>query len=213
MPSLVIRRIAVLAAPIGLGLLAAVHPLVADGLVPQPQLWLWNLIHTLQIPLAALLGIALLLLIDGLEDAEATVARIAVVPWVAAFAAFDGIAGLATGALSGYGHAHPGATETVLAIGLDLAAMPIVAAGLPLMALAFGLAAFGGAAIALHRAGVGGSGALAIGVGGVLWTFVHPLVGAPAMLLFAYGAVRAERFRMAGRPSLRRNLATATRST
>lgn len=193
MKSSVPRAIAVLAAPVGLGVLAAIHPLVDGTLIPSDDLAVWTFIHTLQIPLAALLGIAVLLLIDGLHDTEAAVARLAVVPWVAAFAAFDGIAGLATGALSDYGRANPEHAAVALDIGSTLAASTVVSALLPLGAFAASLAVFGGAAVALHRAGTPLAGAVSLAFGGALWTFVHPLVGAPAMGLFAFGAVLALR--------------------
>ena len=193
MPYQVFRTMAVLAAPLGLGLLAAVHPLVDGTLIPADDLALWTFIHTLQIPLAALLGIAVLVLLEGIRGSDAAVARLAVVPWVAAFAAFDGIAGLATGALSEYGRANPGLAAVALDIGATLAGSPMVAAVLPLGAFFASLVVFGGAAVALHRAGVPAIGAGSIGFGGAVWTFVHPLVGAPAMALFAFGAVVALR--------------------
>lgn len=202
MAALALRRFAILGAPLGLGTLAAVHPILADQMVPADQLGIWTLIHTAQIPLAALLGVAVLLLLDGVDGFEARAARLAVVPWIAAFAAFDGLAGLATGALSEYASANPDATVVLLGAARFLTDSPIVAAGLPLMALAFGLVAFGGAAIALHANHLGTAPAIALGAGGVAWTFVHPLVGAPAMALFAFGAFMAER-RSAGRSPVR----------
>jgi hypothetical protein len=193
MARVVLRRLAIFGAPFGLAALAAIHPIVSEAFVPDDKLWVWNLIHTLQIPLVALLGIAVLLLLDGLDSVEATVARLAVLPWVAAFAAFDGLAGLATGALSEYGHLHPGNSAIVMDIASTIMGSPVAAAGLPLMALLFALVAFGGGAIALQRAGASGPGALAFAAGGVVWTFIHPLVGAPAMLLLAFGAFLVER--------------------
>jgi hypothetical protein len=190
-----LRWLIILGAPLGLGALAAVHPIVDGALIPVASVGVWTLIHTLQVPLAALLGIAVLLLLDGVDGVEATAARLAIVPWVAAFAAFDGVAGLATAALSEYGHAHPTDASIVLGIGETLATSPVVAAGLPLMALLFALVAFGGAAIALGRAGAPGPAVLALAAGGVTWTFIHPLVGAPAMALFVLGAVGVERSR------------------
>ena len=189
----VLRYVAVLAAPIGLGVLAAVHPLVNGTLIPANDLAVWTLTHTLQIPLAALLGISVLVLLNGVDGQDAAVARLAVVPWAAAFAAFDGIAGLATGALSDYGHANPAFASVALDIGTTLAASPVVTAVLPLGAFFASLVLFGGSAIALHRVGTPAVGAAAIGFGGALWTFVHPLVGAPAMATFAFGAVLALR--------------------
>jgi hypothetical protein len=193
MVSLLFRRSVIFGAPFGLALLAAIHPIVGGALVPEDKLGVWTLIHTLQIPLAALLGVAVVLMLDRVDGGEARVARLAVIPWVAAFAAFDGIAGLGTGALSEYGHNHPAEAGLVLEIATAVTSSPIAAAALPLGALLFALIAFGGAAVALQRAGVAGIGALAIGIGGVTWTFMHPLVGAPAMLVFAFGAFVVER--------------------
>jgi hypothetical protein len=116
-----------------------------------------------------------------------------VVPWIAAFAAYDGVAGLATGALSDFGYAHPGEATIVLEAARAVADSTVVGAALPLMALFFGLIAFGGAAIALHRHGTATAAAVALAVGGIAWTLVHPIVGAPAMVLFAFGAFAAER--------------------
>lgn len=59
----------------------------------------------------------------------------------------------------------------------------------------FALVVFGGAAVALQRAGVAIPAAAAVGIGGVVWTFVHPLMGTPAMVVFLAGAGSAERSR------------------
>jgi hypothetical protein len=197
MATVILRWVAICAAPVGLAALAAIHPIVVDQLVPANEVGVWTLIHTAQLPLAACLGVAVVLLIDRLDDIEARAARLSVVPWAVAFAAYDGIAGLAAGSLSAYAHANPGTAATVLGVASSLGDSPVVSAVLPLTALAFGLVTFGGAAIALHRAGVGRYAAFAIGAGGITWTFIHPLVGAPAMLLFLAGAVLAERARRA----------------
>ena len=199
MSTRVLRLAAVLSAPIGLAVLAAIHPIVSERLVPDDQLGVWTLIHTLQLPLAALLGVAVLLLIEGLDGTEARAARLAVVPWAVAFAAYDAIAGLAAGAMSAYGHQHPAEADTVMAIAVSVADSVLVSTVLPLTAFAFAFPLFGGAALALHRAGAGGFAAFAIAASGVTWTFIHPLVGAPAMALFLIGAVLAERSR-ASRP-------------
>jgi len=188
-----LRRIAMIGAPLGLATLAAIHPIVVDELIPGDKLDVWNLIHTMQLPLVALLGVGILLTLDGLKDTEARAARLAIVPWVAAFAAFDAIAGLAAGALSTYGDAHPDEVTTVLGITATVADSLLVSAVLPLTALGFALIVFGGAAIALHRAGIAGLAAVAIGAGGITWTFIHPLVGTPAMLMFLFGAIVVER--------------------
>jgi hypothetical protein len=161
-------------------------------MMPEDGLATWNLIHTLQIPLVALLGISVMLLMGGLRGRIATIARLAILPWVAFFAAFDGVAGLATGALAGFAHDHPEASATITDATASFGDSLVLAAGLPLGATLFSLIVFGCAAWALHRAGVPMPAAGAIAVGGIVWTFVHPLIGAPAMLVFLVGAVVVE---------------------
>jgi hypothetical protein len=187
MTSVILRRTTIFGTPIALGALAAIHPMM-----PADNLGIWNLIHTLQIPLVALLGISVILLLRGDGSRIAAAARLMVVPWVAFFAAFDGVAGLATGALAGFAHEHPGMSATVAEASTALVDSPFLAAGLPLGATVFSLVVFGGAAFALQRAGVSVPAAVAIALGGVVWTFVHPLIGAPAMLVFLTGAVIVE---------------------
>jgi hypothetical protein len=187
MTQVVLRRTTIFGTPIALGTLAAIHPMM-----PADSLGIWNLIHTLQIPLVALLGISVLLLLRGIEGTIASAARLAVVPWVAFFAAFDGVAGLATGALAGFAHEHPETSATVAEATSALGDSVFLAAGLPLGATVFSLVVFGGAAFALQRAGVSLLAAVAITLGGVVWTFVHPLIGTPAMLVFLAGAANVE---------------------
>ena len=187
MAEITLRRIAIFGAPIGLGTLAAIHPMA-----PEDNLAVWNLIHALQIPLAAMLGVGTLLLLRGITGPAARAARMAVVPWVAFFAAYDGVAGLATGSLTGYGNAHPEAADTVVAAATAMVESPFLGAVLPLAAVAFATVVFGGAAIALRGSGVSPYPAAAVAVGGLVWTLVHPLIGAPAMLVFLMGAAAVE---------------------
>jgi hypothetical protein len=182
-----LRRVAVFGAPIGLGALAAIHPMT-----PEDNLAVWNLIHALQIPLAALFGIGVLLLLAGIPGGAARAARLAIVPWVAFFAAYDGVAGLATGSLTGYAHDHSEASDAVISAASAMVGSPYLGLALPLAAVGFAAFVFGGAAIALQRSGVSLLAAIAIAIGGVVWTFVHPLIGAPAMAVFLVGAAAVE---------------------
>jgi hypothetical protein len=193
MTSVTLRRATIFGTPIALGTLAAIHPMM-----PADNLGTWNLIHTLQIPLVALLGIAVLLMLRDTRGGVATAARLAILPWVAFFAAFDGVAGLATGALAGFAHDHPGTAETVDSAIASFGDSLVLAAGLPLGATIFSIVVFSCAAIAMRRAGISVFAAGALAVGGVVWTFVHPLIGAPAMLVFLSGAFVVE---MSSRPA------------
>jgi len=193
MTSLILRRAAIFGTPVALGTLAAIHPMM-----PEHNLGIWNLIHTLQIPLVALLGISVVLMLRGIEGGVATAARLAILPWVAFFAAFDGVAGLATGALAGFAHDHPGTAETVDSAVASFGDSLVLAAGLPLGATIFSMVVFSCAAICMRRAGISIFAVGALAVGGVVWTFVHPLIGAPAMLVFLSGAFVVE---MSSRPA------------
>ncbi|HEX7172764.1 MAG TPA: hypothetical protein VF365_09185, partial [Candidatus Limnocylindria bacterium] len=187
MTSLILRRAAIFGTPVALGTLAAIHPMM-----PEHNLGIWNLIHTLQIPLVALLGISVVLMLRGIEGGIATAARLTIIPWVAFFAAFDGVAGLATGALAGFAHDHPGTGETVDSAVASFGDSLVLAAGLPLGATILSIVVFSCAAISMRRAGISVFAAGALAVGGVVWTFVHPLIGAPAMLVFLGGAFVVE---------------------
>jgi hypothetical protein len=184
----ILRGSVIFGAPIGLGALAAVHPMV-----PEDNVTVWNLIHALQIPLASLLGIGVVFLLRGLRVGAARSARLAIIPWVAFFAAFDGVAGLATGSLVQYAHTHPHAAGTVSGASEALGQSLFVTTVLPLTATAFAFVVFGGAAAALYRArGASVYAAGAIALGGIVWTFVHPIIGAPAMAVFLVGAALIE---------------------
>jgi hypothetical protein len=116
----------------------------------------------------------------------------AIVPWVAFFAAYDGVVGLATGSLIGYAHTHSQAAHVVISAAIAMVESPFLGLPLPLAAGGFSAFAFGGAAIALRRSGASPYAAAAITVGGVVWTFVHPLIGAPAMVVFIVGSAAVE---------------------
>ena len=193
MTAIILRRATIFGTPIALGTLAAIHPMT-----PEHNLGIWNLIHTLQIPLVALLGISVILMLRGIEGGVATAARLAILPWVAFFAAFDGVAGLATGALAGFAHDHPGTAETVDSAVASFGDSLVLAAALPLGATIFSIVVFSCSAIAMRQAGISVFAAAALAVGGVVWTFVHPLIGAPAMLVFLGGAFVVE---MSSRPA------------
>ena len=191
---IVLRRFVVIGAPIGLGVLAAIHPAVAEDDTPR-----WMLIHLLQVPLVALLGVAVLVLVDGIPGVPAVASRVALLPWVAAFGAFDGVAGLAVGALADYGQAHPEASPSVAEVSSILVAAWYTEA-IGLLAIVSAIVAFGGAALALIGAGASTVGAALIAAGGIVWTVYHPLIGAFAMASFLVGAILVMRSPTAATP-------------
>jgi hypothetical protein len=182
-----LARAVVVGAPIALGVLAAIHPPTSSDAVPR-----WMVIHVLQVPLVALLGIAVLALLRGLDGRPAGVARLAVLPWVAAFAAFDGVAGLAEGALADFAQSNPDASAVVAEIEL---VDTWYTEALGFMAILSAIILFAGAATALIRSGSSMVGTGLLAAGGIVWTVIHPLVGAAAMVAFLLGALLVMRSR------------------
>lgn len=89
-------------APFLMLVLSLLHPIShSDSIIAdlQPQLDLWFTVHLLMLVVIGLLGVALWLLVDGLDGIAAQVARVAVVIFVPFYAAFDAIVGISTGLL------------------------------------------------------------------------------------------------------------------
>jgi hypothetical protein len=95
------RRALVLGPPLVLGLLELGHP----GLLPgapiaatlAPIVTWWTALHVAQVPLFALLGLAVLLLIRGLDGRAARVSRGALAAFVVVYPAFDAAVGVGSG--------------------------------------------------------------------------------------------------------------------
>ena len=184
------RRVAILVSPIALAVLAAIHP----GSATPDDLPTWMAIHVLQIPLAAGLGISVLLLVDGMPGLAATLTRAATLPWIAAFAAFDALAGLAEGIV-----VDVGADQADAAAALDEIRASLTGG---ILIDIVGWITIGGALVTglaliatMRAAGRSVVGAGLVAVGALVWTVIHPLVGAPAMLAFALGSFLVERSR------------------
>jgi hypothetical protein len=62
---------------------------------------LWTIVHVAQLAFAPMIALGLLQLLRGIEGPAATVARGTTVLWVAWFSAYDAVAGIATGILTG----------------------------------------------------------------------------------------------------------------
>jgi hypothetical protein len=180
------RRLALFGAPVALGTLAAFHPRA-----PEANLAVWDTVHVLQVPLVAWLGAGVILVLDGVPGRAATLARVAVLPWVAFFAAFDAIAGLAAGLLAGYGIEHPSVASVIGDATLAVNWSPLAAAQ-PVLAMAGSVVVLACAAVGLARSGASRTGAAALAAGGITWTVIHPVIDAPAMLVFILAAAHLE---------------------
>jgi hypothetical protein len=87
--------------PLVLGVLEVGHPALLPGddifatIAPIAR-W-WTLLHILQIPLFALLGVAVLLLLGDLRGQAATVSRHAIALFILVYPAFDAAVGISSG--------------------------------------------------------------------------------------------------------------------
>ena len=97
-----LRRIVLLGTPLLLTFLLLFHPSpyddVAGELLPIANWWIT--LHTIVFLLVPFMGVALWLLIAGLEGVIATLSRVAAVVFALFYAAGDAIAGISTGILA-----------------------------------------------------------------------------------------------------------------
>jgi hypothetical protein len=97
-----LRRIVLLGTPLVLTFLMLFHPSpyddVAGELLPIANWWIT--LHTILFVLVPLMGVALWMLIAGLEGVIATLSRVAAVVFALFYAAGDAIAGISTGILA-----------------------------------------------------------------------------------------------------------------
>lgn len=120
----------------------------------------WLFVHVGQLVLTPLLVYAVWRLLDGIPSRAASVSRAAAVVWAAFFTAYDSIQGIATGVLIRYADGDlAGAEQAGVARALDYLVSDSVLAGnisaIGLAGNAAWIAVAIGAAVALHKAGVG----------------------------------------------------------
>lgn len=195
----VARRTIVIGAPVALALVEVWHPLFASDaertLLPVADRWL--AVHLLQLPLFALLALALYLIVDGVDGVAATIARLGAVVFAALYAALDAVAGIATGLLAREANALEPAARSAVAATIDsLFADPIVGGGTSLLTVAASLswfvAAFA-AAVALRAGGAHRVAVVLIALSAVLFPLGHTPPNAQLALgCFAAGAALAE---------------------
>jgi hypothetical protein len=92
-----IAAIALAAVCIAWVVVALIHPTsLTDDDIPT-----WIVVHIAQLVFAPIIALGILALLKGIEGPAATVARGGAVLWAAWFSAYDAVAGIATGILSG----------------------------------------------------------------------------------------------------------------
>ena len=111
----VLQQIALFGGPLAWVVLGLVHPISDPDVGEDADVFL--LLHVIQPILIGLLGYAVWTLVDGLPGLATKVARVAVVPFVLAYTAFESIVGIAKGVFivesSNYSDAEQAAIQRV----------------------------------------------------------------------------------------------------
>jgi hypothetical protein len=170
----------------------------------------WLAVHTAQLVLIMLLGATIWTLVDGLEGTAATVARAAVLPFVAFYAAFDAIVWFATGLLVRQANGLSGAEQAAAAQQIQQYFDNVIDPGLPtLFVIVVGVVAWVMAmlavAVARRRAGASGMAVTLLVVAAVAFGFDHGLptgtIGMVALFLAALSLERQSVRRAEPRPA------------
>jgi hypothetical protein len=178
------RRLLVLGTPLAYGVVTLIHPREFPGgdssmyADLRGQAGTWLAVHTAQIVLIMLLGVTIWALVDGLEGTAAKVARAAILPFVAFYAAFDAIVGFATGLLVHQANGLSGTTQAAAAQQIQQYFDNVIKPGLPtLYVVAVGMVAWLVAMLAVaaarRRAGASGTAVALLVVAGIAFGFDH----------------------------------------
>ena len=197
------RLVLLIGAPLAFAITGALHLVPAsepiagsdfDHVVPH---WsLWTGIHILQLVIISLLALAVALLTQGLSDSAAIVSRVALVPFLAFYSAFDASVGLSGGLLARYVSGHPTTREEV-SQAADTVTDPLsapVLAGVYVVGVLSWLVAVVGAAVAVRRAGAQLAGPVLLVIGAAIFAVDHAApFGPTGMVLWLVGAVMIDR--------------------
>jgi len=164
---------------------------------------LWITIHVVQLLLILLLAVALYWLTDGLTNIAARVSRIALLPYLVFYSAFDSLVGLSRGLVAHYGSQLSSAQQAVLPGVIDALASswsqpfsPAVPFTIGLIATLAWAVAVVAAAVALHQAGAPWTATIPLGLAGVIGAIDHAAPYGPiamALLLVAAGLLSRPR--------------------
>ncbi len=196
----VLRRLFLVVVPLSLAAVLLYHPgggdPVYEGLRDDAREW--RLVHTGLLLATPLLAFATYLLLQGVTGLAATVSRLALVPFLVFYTAYEVTVGLGTGYLVEYANGLPAAEQAVVADAIqDFNRNAILADGSSVSLIVGFFAwvvAMLAAAVALHRAGAGWPVTVLVGLS-ALFAVHPPPVGPAALVAFAAAAVLVERWR------------------
>jgi len=153
----VLRRVVLLGTPLVLGILELGHPLL-DHMNPikmlAPIVTWWIILHLLLVPLFALMGWMLFLLLQDVHNRAATLSRYATVVYISFTIGYDTAVGLNSGILVSNAVALPSAQQAVIQQAMhQLFVNPAIILSYYIL-LGAGIVSISSAAWALSRAGV-----------------------------------------------------------
>jgi hypothetical protein len=201
------RILIVFGTPIAFAITGFLH-LVADGDVPDIYsglnghaglAGLWIAIHVVQLLLILLLAVAVYWLTEGLTSTAARISRVALLPYLVFYSAFDAVVGLSNGLVVKYGSELPPAEQAVLT-GVSDALANLIHQPVPLTIYLIGTLSWAvaviAAAVALSQAGARRTATIPLGLAGVIGAIDHAAPFGPvAMLLFITAAFVLSRAR------------------
>jgi hypothetical protein len=198
------RVLIVFGTPIAFAITGFLH-LVADGDVPdiysglKGHAGLWIAIHVVQLLLILLLAVAVYWLTEGLTSTAARVSRVALLPYLVFYSAFDAVVGLSNGLVVKYGSELPPAEQAVLR-GVSDALANLIHQPVPLTIYLVGTLSWAvaviAAAVALSQAGARRAATIPLGLAGAIGAIDHAAPFGPvAMLLFIIAAFVLSRAR------------------
>jgi len=157
---------------------------------------LWIAIHVVQLLLILLLAVAVSWLTEGLSSTAARVSRIALLPYLVFYSAFDSIVGVSRGLVAHYGSQLSSVQQAALPGVIDALASswshpfsPAVPFTIGLIASLAWAVAVVAAAIALRQAGAPWTATISLGLAGAIGAIDHAAPYGPiAMALFLVAA-------------------------
>jgi len=152
---------------------------------------LWITIHVVQLLLILLLAVAVYWLTEGLTSTPARLSRVALLPYLVFYSAFDTIVGVSRGLVAHYGSQLPTARQAVLPGATDALSaiwhpVPFTIDVIACLSWAVAVVA---AAVALRQAGAPWTATIPLGLAGLIGAYDHAApYGPAAMALFLIAA-------------------------
>ena len=195
-----------IAVPLAFSVLLWFHPMLTDYEDLLGVTTRFQVVHLAMVLVVTLLAVGLHVLLDGVGSRAATVARGALIPYVAFYVPYVAFEGIAVGVLGQELNGLPAEQRDAIAPGMieDFARNPIV--GEPSVFWALGtlalVVAVVSAVLALRRAGAPASLQMLLGASALIGTHAPPLAPVGLVCFAAAGWIALRARRSAGAPGV-----------